>query len=118
MKNQQEQIKDMTIAEIIAGILRGTLPDFSNIRDALDYDMRCRSFDDIDDYAESVTSRDAFAVTKEYGGWTWRSGNIGHWHCEFEHLLDHYLECCAVMKEVDIEWIEDLIREQAENDAS
>jgi hypothetical protein len=113
MKNLQEQIEDMTCAEIIAGILRGTLPDFANIKGALEHNKWMSEIDDIDAYAASVKDSAVFSVKKEFdGGYWWNDEQLGDWHCTFAELFEHYLACCAAMKNVTIEWADSLYKEE------
>ena len=104
----------MTNAQIVAGILRGTWPDFMNVRYALERAKRNSDIDDVDDidaYANSVSDSDEFSVSKDGDEYSWAEGKRGDYWCEFSNMMEHYLMCYAADQEVALEWVDNLYAE-------
>jgi hypothetical protein len=115
------QIEKMSRAEIIAGILRGTLPDYANVRGALEEHKWLSDIEDIDDieaYAESVDdAEEEFTISKSDSGYWWYAGQKDGYWCSFPFMLEHYLACYKIQDEAPLEWVDELYAENAAREA-
>lgn len=106
---------------LIAAIVKGELPDFADIREALELDMQhAPEGITAEEYALKYThGTDKFsACALSDGGYSWRQGHcLDRWFSSLDQMLAHYADCYSLNGMATLDWVDDLDEDERRREA-